>query len=944
MQSSRSFTLALFLVFASSGLQPFLVAQNALAFPPGPSPIRAAVPGWLPDTLGVDGLSALWPVPSRKPFVRAEPGILRNSARIPASYSPATSVFYEATPYSSDGSYAESVAVADVNGDGNLDLVVTDQCNTACTGQGVVAVLLGNGDGTFQKAVIYHSGGYNAFGLALADVNGDGRPDVIVTNECATTSCTNSSVSILLGNGDGTFQKAVNYNSGGYSSFSVTIADVNGDGKPDVVVTNRCINENGCQTSGNVGVLLGKGNGTFQNVVTYSSGGQQAVSVAVGDVNSDGKPDLIVANQCADSSCVTGSVAILLGNGSGNFLAAVSYSSGGEAAAFVAVADINGDGKPDLLVANDLCDEGCLTGDVGILLGNGDGTFQAAVSYSSNGPDTSSVAVADVNADGKPDLLLTNNCTTPGAACVTGTLAVLLGNGDGTFQPASTFDSAGTEASKVVIADVNNDSKLDAVVLNTCGTNGDYSCTLGSIGILLGNGVGTFQAARTYSTDGYDPQAPVIADLNGDGNPDLVIPNQCQTESNCAGQVSVQLGNGDGTFQPAALYNSNALEAEAVAIADVNADGKLDLVIANQCANSVCNNGNVAILLGNGDGTFQPAVNYAVQGFPVAIAIADINLDGKPDVVVTGDNNSVELLLGNGNATFQSPIEISTGQFGESLAIADVNFDGNPDILVANNGNGSANSGSLTVLLGNGNGTFQSPVLYNTNAIYTDALAVADLNHDGKLDLIVASVYDNTSTYGVVGTLLGNGDGTFQPVVNVTTPTPMGGLRSIAIADFNGDRKPDLAIGAGNILLLGKGNGTFQKPLTLGAGGPGIASADFNLDGRPDLAVGGVTILLNIDLQSTTTTVSSTPDPSIFGQLVTLTAKVSFNNGSAPSGTVNFFDGDTQLCTAPLSASTSEAIFQTSSLALGTHKITAQYGGNSYFAASQSNVRVQTVK
>jgi hypothetical protein len=320
-----------------------------------------------------------------------------------------------------------------------------------------------------------------------------------------------------------------------------------------------------------------------------------------------------------------------------------------------------------------------------------------------------------------------------------------------------------------------------------------------------------------------------------------------------------------------------------------------------------------------------------------------LNGDGKLDVVAVG-NSTIEILLGNGDGTFQTPLETPTTQMAEAIGIADINGDGKPDIVIANEGNGSANSGSVSVLLGNGNGTFQMPVLYGTGAIYTDALALGDLNHDGKMDIVVASIYDNSSTYGVIGTLLGDGNGTFQPVVNMNTPTPMEGVRSLALADFNGDGKLDVAVGAGDVLLLGNGDGTLQKPLTLGAGGPGIAAADFNTDGRPDLAVGGVTILLNIDLQATTTSVTSTPDPSISGQLVTITAKVAHFNGSAPTGTVSFFDGTTELCTVPLSGSTGEANFQTSALSPGTHRITAQYNGSGYFAASKSGVRSQVVK
>ncbi len=153
---------------------------------------------------------------------------------------------------------------------------------------GVVSVFLGKGDGTFQAGVPYSAGDPFTNSLTLADVNGDGRFDVLVTNMCAANDCPNGSVSVLLGNGDGTFQAGVPYSSGGQFAFSVAVADLNGDGKPDLLVANECANST-C-LNGLVGVLLGNGDGTFQAAVTYGSGGYDATSLATADVNGDGKP------------------------------------------------------------------------------------------------------------------------------------------------------------------------------------------------------------------------------------------------------------------------------------------------------------------------------------------------------------------------------------------------------------------------------------------------------------------------------------------------------------------------------------------------------------------------------------------------------------------------------------------------------------------------------
>jgi len=384
----------------------------------------------------------------------------------------------------------------------------------------------------FAPAVTYDSGGLETVSVAVADVNGDGKPDLLVANYCASgNSCNNTNyagvVGVLLGNGDGTFQTAVLYGSGGYYGESVAVADVNGDGKPDLVVANNCTSagSGGCTNfAGVVGVLLGNGDGTFQTAVPYGSGGYDADSVVVADVNGDGKPDLVVTNRCADANCQNGTVAVLLANGDGTFQTAVAYSSGGWYTSLVAVADVNGDGKPDLAVANTCIESSsnCPNGAVGVLLGNGDGTFQTAVNYGSGGWYTYSVAVADVNGDGKADLLLANEF--PIGDYDDGEAAVLLGNGDGTFQTAATYLSGGSAATSVAVADVNGDGKPDLVVAN-CGASGTNTCQKGTVGVLLGNGDGTFQTAVAYSSGGFQAYSVAVTDVNGDGKPDLLVAN-----------------------------------------------------------------------------------------------------------------------------------------------------------------------------------------------------------------------------------------------------------------------------------------------------------------------------------------------------------------------------------------------------------------------------------
>jgi hypothetical protein len=856
----------------------------------------------------------------------------------------AGSIFEIAPLYGSGGQDALSVVVADVNGDGKPDLVVANYCwSLSNCSMGVVSVLLGNGDGTFQAPVAYSSGGYYAHAVVVADVNGDGKPDLLVANECTDSNCARGSVGVLLSNGDGTFQAAVTYSSGGERARSVAVADVNGDGKPDLLVANCAAIASAppCGDGGSTvaSVLLGNGDGTFQAAVAYATGGMtDATSVAVADVNGDGKPDLVVASECATNlgyACApVGEVGVLLGNGDGTFQAPVAYSSGGYYAHAVVVADVNGDGKPDLLVANE-CEsaDNCSAGGISVLLGNGDGTFQAAVAYASGGYSANSVAVGDVNGDGKPDLLVAN-CAASFDACGdgnNGAASVLLGNGDGTFRAAVTYASGGFGANAIAVGDVNGDGKADVVVADDCA---DSACTSSVVGVLLGNGDGTFRAAVIYGPVWGITFSEAVGDVNGDGKPDLVVANSCvypQYEDCTSANVGVLLGNGDGTFQAVVTYGSGGQDARSVVVADVNGDGKPDLVVANECTNDNCN-GVVGVLLGNGDGTFQAAVTYGSGGYYAdSLAVADVNGDGKPDLVVANEcsddtcmSANVGVLLGNGDGTFQAAVTYgSGGYYADSLAVADVNGDGKLDLLVANQcaiDSNCGSSGGLGVLLGNGDGTFRTAVTYDSGGQYPWSLAVGDVNGDGKPDLVVAN------QYGTLGVLLGNCDGTFQAALPTTIPGY--GFGAIALADFNADGKLDVASG-GAILLLGNGDGTFQSFTALGAGGFGIAVGDFNRDGKPDLAVGGVTILLNIASNfryATTTALTSSMNPSVQGKSVTLTAMVSSLAGM-PTGKIKYLNGTKVLTTLTLTSGSAK--YTTSKLPPGSNIITAVYLGDS---------------
>jgi hypothetical protein len=697
------------------------------------------------------------------------------------------------------GGPAWFVVAADLKGDHVQDLVTGNS-------NGTVSVLLGNGDGTFQAPHNYVTGQAAVESVVVGDFNGDGKLDLVTSNAGPNTGDPGS-LSLFLGNGDGTFQAAQNFDVFG---GRLAVGDFNGDGKLDLVTSTGKI-------------LLGNGDGTFQAPHLIGATG----APAVGDFDHDGKLDIAVA-----PFTLNGQVSVLLGNGDGTFQAPRNYGVGSYPNS-VAVGDLNGDGVPDLVVANGAPFGGSPS--VSVLLGNGDGTFQAARNYDA-GQDPDSVALGDFNGDGKLDVVVIN--------AGYGTVSVLPGNGDGSLQAPRSYDvgiqvSSGLVSSSVAVADFNGDGALDLAVANAGGGT--------NVSVRLNNGDGTFQALPKYDTGLAGPSAMVAGDFNGDGIPDIAL---ASTSS-----VIVLLGNGDGSFQAPLLSDLGGPAfgpTIVLTVGDFNGDGKLDLVVSHR--GEFRRDGSLDVLLGRGDGTFRNSFHRMLNGV-VSVAVGDVNGDNRLDLVVPY-LGSVGVFLGNGDGTFQAPQIYPTNGILSSVAVADLNNDGHPDIVTANVLLVSgllSNQFSVSVMLGNGDGSFRPPqTIFHQVADFVNSpsLAVADLNGDGRPDLVVWS--------GSVFVLLGNGDGTFQPAINAFLDSLGNLVGSLALADFNHDGRLDLAVGfvggngpTGVGVLLGNGDGTFQPAsVSYGSGASVGAVADFNGDGFPDVATlnlgsNTVSVLLN---------------------------------------------------------------------------------------------------
>jgi uncharacterized membrane protein len=564
----------------------------------------------------------------------------------------------------------------------------------------------------------------------------------------------------------------------------------------------------------------------------------------------------------------------------------------------VAVGDFNGDGIPDLVVANQSSNT------VTILLGNGDGTFKATAASPQTGTSPYAVAVGDFNNDGKADLAVAN--------LNSNSLTILLGNGDGTFTPSPMSPQTGAGPVSIAVQDFNGDGVQDLAVSNTS----DNTLT-----ILLGNGDGTFTASPVNPQTGNNPKTVVAGDFNGDGIPDLAVVNYW------ANTVTVLLGNGDGTFA-AAPSPSTGYSPSSLVIGDFNGDGKLDLAVVNGSSQTV------TILLGNGDGTFAAAAASPQTGpSPLSIAVGDFNGDGESDLAVANEfGSTVTILLGNGDGTFSAGVNKSTGSDPASVVSGDFNEDGISDLAVANYfGN------TVTVL---------TAQLAQTAAATATGIAPVDQGQD----LADASYAGDSNYKASISSTIRL---TAQPVTPTLTVTPSSSSITTAQAftvtvTVNGGSVNN-PTPTGSVTLT-SGSYSKQQTLTSGsttfslaAGTVAVGIDALNATYLPDspgtnpyLTATQSSSVMVTAIGPTTPTITVTASAATVTNLQTVNVTVALSGGSGqatPTGTVALSSGSYS-AQQTLSNSVANFAIAAGTLPAGGNTLTASYFGDGTYAAA----------
>ena len=880
---------------------------------------------------------------------------------------------------------------------GNLngvdDIVVGVQA-TATT-PASIDVYLSNGDGTFKPPVNYPVTNTNdvmVWGTLTKD-SGTGFLDFVAADGASP----NGSVWTLTGKGDGTFNAATSVAFTGAlqpgdpvlaNSFNpMVFADFDGNGTLDFAAP--------VLTTNQVAVYLNSGTAYTSTLLATPNHVYHSCYLATGILKSG--LDLVAPN------CFDNTVTVWVNNGSGGFGAGTYYTAGTVPSA-VTIADIDGDGNNDVVSSN------WQGADVTVLLGNGTGALSApgpafAIGGSAhiNSPLTPAL-VADFNGDGHLDAVLQDSefsfvylqnlgnppstppsfrsvidyqfpvldlsysvaiasgdfitgHTTPGFVVgsansknpTTPGVTVFLSNPDGTLQPGVSYAGSGSltnpQFQYVAVADFDGDGNLDIAATDSVN---------GVVQIFAGKGDGTFTAGPTFPTGtGVSALGIAVGDFNGDKKPDLAVVNNAGTTSNNVAILTNGSTPGSFVFTAAQLPNLSTLGATEITAADLNNDGKIDLVVPMWGVTGTPGT-SVALFLGKGDGTFNAESDFNL-GFnnPYYATVGDFNGDGKVDLAVTtqdqtnAHNQGIAIALGNGAGTFQTASLVFTTlqnfaldePFPGYVKAVDLNRDGKLDLIYTNK-----KYGTVGILYGQGTGAFYDPVEFAAGAKAYDII-VADVNGDGALDVVASS--NAVDFVGATVLLNTSADTTVQnppSATNVSRGTPVTFSANVTGSTVKGVT----AVPTGSVSFIDNGGNNLGSGMLDSGGLATVISASLETGSNSVVAqysgdanyLASTSAAQAVQVSGQTgsaTMVTSSANPAALGQSVTFTATVASTlkgDTLVPTGTVTFKDGTTVL--GPGTIAKGVATLVTSTLTAGTHSITGTYGGDASFTGSTS--------
>ncbi len=725
------------------------------------------------------------------------------------------------------------LAISDVDNDNDIDIISTNSFGLS------LSVLKNNGNGTFAAKVDYATP-FQSRTVSAADVNGDGYADLIAPTE------SKDSVSVFMNNGDGTFADDVEYLTGD-GPFGITVADVDGDGDMDLATSNYA--------SSTVSVLKNNGDGTYAAKSDYGTGSSPR-ALTNSDVDNDGDADIIVAYI---SGVTSGGVSVLKNNGDGTFAAKVDYPT--SFGSFNPVAqDVDGDGDIDIVNAN-----AAPGNNFSLFKNNGNGTFAAKVDYL-NGTNMYAVAAGDLDGNGIVDFVAgqaatnlvtvmlnilppsvtatspqsnVSNASTSGNITITfdqamfadslnsrtilingsqsgrhgGSISYNTGNFTATFNPTDDF-AVGEKVTVVVTTSVQN-SKFAAMPSPYVFQFNTY---------LKGDVISN---QHTLFSPGYRPYGVAHADLDNDGDSDMILP-LAEKDS-----ISILTNDGTGNYSTITqIYAGSGALPYSVSTGDFNRDGQIDFVVTNYSYN------NIEVYLNTGSLTFS-RTTYSAQNGTVASVAVDFDGDGDIDIAAynrSSPGGTVSIFMNNGNGTFASAVNTSYYDYNATKMVS-VDIDGDNDIDLVTSGQGSY----VYILKNNGVGSFNTSS-GSTGLTNADDVKFADLDSDNDVDMVV--VYSSSNKVTVYKN---NGNGTFASGADFAFNNPS----SVTFMDLAFDGDVDVLVSAHDgdyydelYYLTNNGSGSFTKEYGFYlqengdysyGGYPTFSTADVDNDGDLDL-------------------------------------------------------------------------------------------------------------